>query len=77
MDLAFPYFLSHFILFFDLFFDFLFLEQRVRVKPINTRRKAWKDNIVQCVQHMLALRCTHGYLGQDRSTQHRPGAPSI
>jgi len=63
VDLVFPYFLSHFIFLFNLFFYFLFLELRVRVKPTNTRRKAWKDNVIQHVQHILALRYIHGRLG--------------
>jgi len=25
-------------------------------------RRFWKDDIIQCVQHMLTLRQTHGYL---------------
>ena len=56
-------FFSHFYFIFELFLFFLFLELRVRIKSVNTRRKAWKDNIVQCRQYMLALRHTHNSLG--------------
>ena len=58
---------------FSLLFSFFFLEFRVRVLTPNTRRKAEKDNVIQCVHHMLALRHTHGSLGQAKNTQHRPG----
>ena len=63
VDLVFSYFLSHFIFIFYLFFYFLFLKLRVRVKPTNTRKKVWKDNAIQHVQHMLALRHIHSCLG--------------
>ena len=63
VDLVFPCFLSDFIFFLIYFSIFLFLELRVRVKPMNTRRETWKNNVVQWVQHMLALRCAHGHLG--------------
>ena len=39
VDLVFPCFLSHFILFLIYFSIFLFLEHRVRVKLANTKRK--------------------------------------
>jgi len=38
VNLVFPYFLSHFIFPFNLFFYFLFLELRVRVKPVSQIR---------------------------------------
>ena len=39
VDLVFPILFPHFIFLFDLFYYFLFLELRVRVKPVNIGRK--------------------------------------
>ena len=63
VDLVFPYFLSHLISFSIYFSIFLFLELRIRVKTANTRREIGKDDIVQHVQHMSALRYAHSHLG--------------
>ena len=41
------------------------------------KHKKKKNNIIQCVQYMLALRHTHGSLEQARSTQHEPDIFSI
>jgi len=61
VDLVSFYFSFLFLFYFQ--FIFLFLALRVRVKPMNTRRDTWKNNVVQWVQHMSALRCTHSSLG--------------
>ena len=71
MDLI---FISPFHFYFILFFIFdLFsiFRTRVRVKWQRSqvtrckegRRRFWKDNVIQCVKHMLALWYTHGCLG--------------
>jgi len=62
VDLVSFYFSFSFSFYFQFIFLFLFLELRVKVKPANTRRKVWKDNIIQCIQHILALRHTYGSL---------------
>ena len=62
VDLVSFYFFSHFYFIFELFSFFLFLELRVRVKSVNTRRKVWKNNIIQHIQHILALRRIYGSL---------------
>ena len=58
----FYFFLLIFILFLIYFSLLLFLELRVRVNLQNTRRKAWENDDIQHIQHMLTLRCIHSSL---------------
>ena len=73
--------LSFFLFFFLIFIFFLiyfpffyFQNLGLGLKPINIKRKVWKNNVVQCIQYMLTLRHIHSSLEQAKKTQHRLGA---